>query len=336
MAASTLAPLTVHAVLTRWQFAPVVTVGVLLAGALYAWGVLRVRRRHPARPWPLRSSAAFAAALGVLVVATESGIGVYAGLLFWIHMVQHILLIMAVPLLAILGRPLTLLLHASRNPLHTWAKRVLRSRPVAVVSHPLVALALYAVAVMGTHLTGFANLAITNPVAGAGERTLYLVAGLLFFLPLVGREPVRWQLMGPMRIFLIALAMPIDTFTGVILGQTNHELFPAYAAVHRTWGLSPVADLHAGGAVMWIGGDGMMAVLFVLSFAGWARQRTVADQGAGAWIEQSRSRELAAKTGVTGAHQGRAVDNDEQLAAYNAYLSRLAGGRAPPDAPTRH
>jgi putative copper resistance protein D len=119
--------------------------------------------------------------------------------------------------------------------------------------------------------------------------------------------------------------MPLDTFTGVILNQTDRAPFPAYA-VHRDWGPSPVADLHAGGAVMWIGGDGIMAVLFVLAFAAWARQRTVADQGAGAWIEQSRRRELAAKTGATEA-RARPADTDEQLAAYNAYLARLAGAR---------
>ena len=41
-----------HAVLTQWQFAPVVTVAVIVAAAGYLWGAWRVARRHPARPWP--------------------------------------------------------------------------------------------------------------------------------------------------------------------------------------------------------------------------------------------------------------------------------------------
>ena len=40
------------AVLTQWQFAPVVTVLVVVFAVLYGWGVVRVARRHPARPWP--------------------------------------------------------------------------------------------------------------------------------------------------------------------------------------------------------------------------------------------------------------------------------------------
>ena len=45
----------------RWQFAPVVTGFVVLAAGLYLWGVLRVRRRHPARPWPAWRTAVFSA-----------------------------------------------------------------------------------------------------------------------------------------------------------------------------------------------------------------------------------------------------------------------------------
>ena len=41
-----------QAVLTQWEFAPVVTVAVVVAAAAYLWGVWRVARRHPARPWP--------------------------------------------------------------------------------------------------------------------------------------------------------------------------------------------------------------------------------------------------------------------------------------------
>lgn len=41
-----------QAVVAVWQFAPVVTGAVVVAAGLYLWGVRRVARRHPARPWP--------------------------------------------------------------------------------------------------------------------------------------------------------------------------------------------------------------------------------------------------------------------------------------------
>src|SRR5438477_12382631 len=123
-------PLTVVEAVTRWQFAPAVTVLVVAAAGLYLWGVLRVRRRHPARPWPAWRTASFLGGLAVIVIATQSGIGSYDDVLFWDHMVQHLLLLMVAPPLLVVGQPATLLLHASRNPVHTWGKKLLRSRVV--------------------------------------------------------------------------------------------------------------------------------------------------------------------------------------------------------------
>src|SRR6202020_3102642 len=132
-----LPPFTLLEVLSRWQFAPVVTAFVVVAAGLYLWGVLRVRRRHPARPWPLYRTALFLGGLAVVVIATQSGIGSYDDVLFWDHMVQHLLLLMVAPPLLVLGQPATLLLHASRNPVHTWTKKLLRSRPAQWLTCPV-------------------------------------------------------------------------------------------------------------------------------------------------------------------------------------------------------
>src|ERR1700684_1814500 len=115
---------------TNWQFAPIVTAFTALLAVAYLWGALRVRRRHPRRPWPLRRTVPFLLRLLVINPATQSGIGTYDDTLFWAHMIQHLMLIMVAPPLLVLGQPVTLLLHASRNPLHTWAKRVVVSRAV--------------------------------------------------------------------------------------------------------------------------------------------------------------------------------------------------------------
>ena len=64
-----------QAVLAVWQFAPVVTGAVVVAAGLYLWGVRRVARRHPARPWPAWRTSMFLGGLAVVVLATESGIG---------------------------------------------------------------------------------------------------------------------------------------------------------------------------------------------------------------------------------------------------------------------
>jgi hypothetical protein len=47
-----LSPLTAQDALTVWQFAPLVTAALAVAGGAYLLGAWRVGRRHPARPWP--------------------------------------------------------------------------------------------------------------------------------------------------------------------------------------------------------------------------------------------------------------------------------------------
>src|ERR1700691_5261618 len=193
------------AVLTQWQFAPIVTASVAIAAGLYAWGVVRVARKHPARPWRAWRTAMFGGGLGVVVLATQSGIGVYDDLLFWDHMVQHLMLIMVAPPLLIAGQPITLLLHASRNPLHNWAKRVLRSRVASFLTWPVFGCVAYTVAVTAAHLTGLANLVERNQVVHNAEHALFLIIGYLFFLPILGREPIRWRLTYLVRFIILVL-----------------------------------------------------------------------------------------------------------------------------------
>ena len=332
MGGQTLPPFGWQQVLGRWEFSPVVTALSVALAAAYLAGAWRVARRHPARPWPWWRTAMFLGGLAVVVLATESGIGAYDDVLFWDHMIQHLMLIMVAPVLLVLGQPVTLLMHASRNPLHTWVKRAVRSRVVTWLTWPPLGVAGYALTIAGTHLTGLMNLVVTNPALHAAEHALYLVVGYLFFLPLLGREPIRWRVSYPVRLLVLFLTMPVDTFTGLALGYSNTPM--AGTGPRPAWAPGAISDLHAGGAVMWIGGDGIMFVLMLVVFLGWSRDGQLA-AGGRSWLESARR---ASFTGLTGSGQQSAatasvparqqrdeatIDDDEHLAAYNAFLARI-------------
>jgi cytochrome c oxidase assembly factor CtaG len=336
MGSQALPPVSATELVGQWQFAPVVTAFVVLAAGLYLWGVLRVRRRHPARPWPVPRTAAFLGGLAVVVIATQSGVGSYDDVLFWDHMVQHLLLLMVAPPLLVVGQPATLLLHASRNPVHTWTKKLLRSHVVTWITWPVFGVALYVGVIVGTHLTGFMNLVLANETVHNAEHALFLVAGYLYFLPLLGREPIRWKISYPSRIFLLFIAMPVDAFTGLALGSESSNPFPNLAVGRPVWAPSPLSDVHIGGAVMWVGGAGLMFVLLMTVFFAWSRE-TRADGGLG-WLEVARRTNFAAQIGAhhepaaspgvpppaSPARETESLDEDEEhLAAYNAYLARL-------------
>src|SRR5215472_11539899 len=130
MGSAALPPFSWAEAVSRWQFAPVVTVVTAVLAGLYLWGVVRVARRHPQRPWPVLRTVSFL--LGLLV--------------------------MVAPPLLVMGQPVTLMMHASRNPVHTWVKRIVRSGPVAGLTWPAFGVAAYAATIVGTHLTSFMNL----------------------------------------------------------------------------------------------------------------------------------------------------------------------------------
>jgi cytochrome c oxidase assembly factor CtaG len=342
------------AVLTQWQFAPIVTAFVVVSGVLYGWGVLRVAQRHPARPWPAWRTVMFLGGLAAIVIATQSGIGAYDDVLFWDHMVQHLMLIMVAPPLLIFGQPMTLLMHASRNPLHTWTKRALRSKVASFLTWPAFGAAAYTVAVAAAHLTSVADQVETNQNLHNAEHAVFLIVGYLFFLPILGKEPIRWRLSYPMRFVILVLIMPVDTFTGLILGYGGTGTPGLPTGPRPAWAPAAVSDLHAGGAVMWIGGDAIMFGLMMLVYLLWSMDERAATSGHG-WLESARRTSMAsmvashqpASAGPGGeqANGGSAgdgessgvaaarwsdrggIDDDEHLAAYNAFLARLNQGQ---------
>ena len=111
------------------------------------------------------------------------------------------------------------------------------------------------------------------------------MVGYLFFLPLLGREPIRWRISYPIRILVLFLAMPVDTFTGLVLGYATSG---TYTEGPRPPGaLGPVQDVHWGGAIMWIAGDAIMFALMLLVLLAWSRERR-ASWGMSGWLEAAR------------------------------------------------
>ncbi|WP_284740361.1 cytochrome c oxidase assembly protein [Amycolatopsis sp. RTGN1] len=299
-------PLTWSTLLTEWDL-PVPAV-VLLAAVAVGYVAAAVRRTG----WPWGRTVAFLAGTGLAVFAVGGAVNAYSAALFSMHMAQHLLLIMVVPALLLLGRPLDLVQGRPRRVLGRAA------RPLAVATHPAVGFAGYVVVVVGTHLTPFLQSALTSPLAHGVEELLYLGSGLLLLLPLVGVRPGRPPLSHLARLVVLFGAMVVDAVVGVVVMMTPAEPFPAYAAVVRDWGPGLVEDLHWGGAAMWVGGDALMAALAVFVIGRWMSAMDRGDD-LGSWLESARRSALDLG-------EGTAVDDDEEaLRSYNAMLARLAG-----------
>jgi putative copper resistance protein D len=113
--------------------------------------------------------------------------------------------------------------------------------------------------------------------------------------------------------------MPVDTFTGLILSYATPGTPGLPPGPRPAWAGTGTGDLHAAGAVMWVGGDGLMFVLMMVIFLMWSTDTKAASRRHG-WLESARRATVAPDAGSARADID---EDDEQLAAYNAYLGRL-------------
>lgn len=325
------APLAWHSALTTWR--PMFGWDALIAIAAlgYGWAWSRVRRAGGSWPWARPTG--YYLGLAVLALTLNGFVETYGHTLFWVHMIEHLLLIMVVPILIAVGHPFGLVvrMRARARSRRTSSRGV--GLIAAVATYPLVGLGLFAAVIVGTHLSSFMQLMLTHMWIHHVEIALYLGSGYLFFRPLVGGEPIRWRVPYPIRVFLVFLGMSIDTIVGLVLYQTNTALFPAYAAQHRAWGPDPVTDLRWGGVVMWVGGDGLMFVLVLALVLRWITD-TAGQDDLGGWLDSVRRTTLAGTYKAAGPPSAivtsRALDADDNvLAAYNAMLSALAHDEDP-------
>jgi cytochrome c oxidase assembly factor CtaG/cytochrome c2 len=242
-----------------WQLDP----GLLLSGAAalaaYAWGARR------ARAWPAHRSACFALGVGAVLAALCSGLDAYADRLLSVHMVQHLVLTLVAAPLLVAGSPVALALRALPRAGRRTLARALRSRPARVVTHPLTTWSLLPAAMLASHLTGIYELALRHPLAHAAEHLAFLGAALLFWLPLLGVEPLPHRPSWVARMLYMLLAMPAMALSGIVLSIDQHVRYPSYLAPARALHVDALADQHMGGAIMWIVGSILAGLLTMLA-----------------------------------------------------------------------
>ncbi|MFI5693925.1 cytochrome c oxidase assembly protein [Kribbella sp. NPDC051586] len=321
--ASAMPPLDWDTFLGSWRLAP----GWLAIALLVAvgYGVLRIRGRSRSTVHLWRA-VSFVLGCALLWVCAASGIGRYAMDLFWMHMVLHLLLIMVVPALLVLGHPITVTLESLPTARQSRARSLVASRPVGVLVHPASGLAVYAVVIVGTHLTGFMDQMAMHPWLMPAEQALYVFSGCLLFLPLLGEEPIRPNLGYLLRLVLFLIAMLPDTVVGIVLLQSTADPFPVMMRLHPSWAPPALTDVHTAGGLMWAVGDGLMMFVAVGLIISVVTSPSKRERMTGRWLDAVRSSVIATEVGADPARP-LDPDSDEAHAAYNRMLQRLAAER---------
>jgi cytochrome c oxidase assembly factor CtaG len=260
--------------LSSWTFDPIVVVTVLVGATLYARGVSRLARDGEER---CRTSTwwrhlCFAGALLAFVLAACSPIDTYAADLFWVHMIQHLLLMMLVAPLFVAAapwRPLWAgLPSGARNVLaalaHTWGWAAL-TPPARLLVSPVVAGLLFFGGMWLWHWPPLYDLALRHDVLhDYGEHDTFLLIATLFWLQIIESPPFAQRLGYLGRIVLVGATVVQNVVLSAILGLALGPIYAPYIAVaHRPGGISAHADQQFGAAIMWGFGD----IPFALSIA---------------------------------------------------------------------
>ncbi len=281
--------------LTSWAFDPLVWVAVLVGVAGYVAAVRSVNRAHPSSRVPPRRIAAWVSGLGVIFVALQSSLDVYATTLFSVHMVQHLLLAMvAAPLLA-LGAPVTLLLRAARGYVRRrYLLPVLHSRPLRLLAFPVLTWLLFTGVMWVSHFSPLFNAALEEPLVHQFEHALFLGSAMLFWWPVVGADPAPWRMGHAARLGYLFLQMPQNSFLGLALLSAGTVLYPHYATVERSWGPSPLDDQRLAAGIMWGAGDLLFVLALVLVAVAWLRAEEADAERADARLDRLRESQRAA------------------------------------------
>ncbi|GLZ49410.1 copper resistance protein D [Actinomycetospora sp. NBRC 106375] len=306
-------PFTAGAVLGAARFDLVFgTLALVLAG-LYLAGVRRLRTRGDA--WPPGRTTAWLLGCLALLVATSSGIGRYAPTMFSVHMAQHMTLNMLVPILLVLGAPITLVLRAlppagagaPPGP-REWVLAAVHSPLARFLTQPLVALALFVGSFYVLYFSGLFDVALESHWAHIAMNVHFLLVGLLFFWPIVGVDPSPRQLPYIGRLGLLFVAVPLHAFFGIAVMSSDTVIGSGfYQQLEMPW-VDRLADQTAGGGLAWATGEVPMLLVLIALLVQW-----------------SRADERAARQGDRRADR----DGDRELAEYNAMLRSLAATGRP-------
>ncbi|MCP4360079.1 MAG: cytochrome c oxidase assembly protein [Chloroflexi bacterium] len=272
------------AILLSWDWKIEVIIVLALAGTIYirGWALLRRRtggsrqynlggvRRSPWRLTAVWRPIAYLAGLFVIALALLSPIDALGQQLFFMHMIQHLLLIMIAPPLLLIANPMPFMLwglpgrwRLKVGGVISWGlHRDSRFRSYfRSATNPGIVWLIWVIALISWHDPALYNAALENEWVHNLEHLTFFLASMLFWWHVIGAGPrihKQFGLIG--RTALVVSAIPPNMLTGLSLAMATTAFYSYYTAVPRLWGLDVLVDQQIGGFIMWIPGSMMYIV----------------------------------------------------------------------------
>ena len=254
---------------------------VIVVGGLYAWGYYRLRRDSPSFHFPRWHAWCFWTGWLVMLLGLMSPVDTYSDDLFWMHMIQHVMITMIVAPLMLLGAPATLALRAASPRIRTtYLIPFLNSRLVRALTWPPSAIVIYIASVWSWHWPDAYDAAIASETVHFVEHGVFLFGAVLLWWLVIGVDATRLRPHHVWRCALLVVAILQNIALGLILINVGEPIYDTYAtaAAVREWGPDALLDQRIGAGIMWVPGSMMFALAIIVTVYYWAEREGFKDR----------------------------------------------------------
>ena len=263
---------------TFWRLDTFLGVAAVVLASAYAVGVVRLDRRGDR--WPAGRTVSWLAGCGALLLTTSSGVRSYGSAMFSMHMVEHMMLNMFVPVLLVLGAPVTLTLRvlpstapgAPPGP-REWIVRVVHSPFTTFLSNPITAFVLFVGSLYVVYFTPLFDTLVRYHWGHEFMAVHFLITGYLFYWGIIGVDPGPRRLPFLGRLALLFAVMPFHAFFGIAMMTMESTVGGNfYRGLALPWVANINDDQHLGGAIAWGASEVPLVMVVVALVTQWARQ----------------------------------------------------------------
>ena len=218
-------------------------------------------------------AASFYAGLATILVALLGPIDSLSQKLFWVHMLQHVLLLTLAAPLIVLGAPwMSIWRPFPLGWRRTVAGTVARSPvwgPARAAGHalgrPLGAWLAFNLDLLVWHIPAAYDLTLRSTAVHVLEHISFLVFGILLWVQVIGSPPLRTRLTSVRGAYYITATLVVGWLLSLVLAFAPKPLYPAYAGLaRRPGGISALTDQQlAAGVMLGLGSVSMMLYVFI-------------------------------------------------------------------------
>ena len=265
------------ALLRSWEWRFVVIAFVGLSSSVYINGFTHIRTlrsRSTSRDvvglvpyWRLLS---YLSGLLCIILALLSPVEVLAGQLFFMHMIQHMLLVMCAPPLLLVSNPFPILLWGLPEKVrdvvaglfvgNSLLRKLLRRFAGAGASWTI-----FVIVYIGWHDPMLYEAALRSKFVHDIEHISFFLVSMLFWWHVTSAAPrVHQKLAYGRRIAYLLVTVPVNMITGVIITFSRQPIYEHYVKIQRPWSLTVMQDQMLGGIIMWIPGSMMLIVAIIV------------------------------------------------------------------------